>query len=379
MLLFGTDWDSTVQAILFALFAGLTAIVTTVIGPMYDNLFVPMMQPGALYPPVVGAGASDGFLSRAVQFSGYTIANVVDPAVALVALGVAVLFLVRSVVGRWGAHLDGLLPRLVVSVIVANFTLPIVGAILGLAGGLYPVLAGWDGGAWTRWVDLAGFGQLQFSWDNGALAFILSFVEFLIVFGLLLAIGVRDALLAVLIVLLPLFTLLWPIRPVAALARRAWMLFVEVAFLPCIVVVPLELAVSSPSPVLLVGYLGTALASPYLLSLAGTHLVAFGLPGSGGAVSAGSQRGLSAGSSSTASLVGPGARAAATSMGSSEAGGRAAAGVARAVGGASFPAAAPLAAAEVLGQTAAHLLRHLPAGVRSSEHPWPAIRDRGAR
>ncbi len=375
MLVPGLDWPSLLQTILFGLFAAFTAIVTAVIGPTYDNLFVPMMQPGALYPPLVGAGAPGSFLSGAVQFSGYALANVVDPAVALVALGVAVLLLVRSMVGRWAYRLDGLLPRLVASVIVANFTLPIVGGVLGFAAALYPVLAGWDGGAWTHWVNLAGFGQFQFSWDNGALSFVLAFVEFLIVFGLLLALGIRDALLAVLIVLLPLFTLLWPLRPVAALARRAWLLFFEVAFLPCVIVVPLELAVGSPSPVLLVGYLGVALASPYLLSLAGTHLVAFGLPGSGGAVNVGSQRGFSAGSSSAASVVGPGARAAA----SSGSAGRAVAGAAGVAGSASLPAAAPLAAAELLGHTALHLLRHLPTGGASEGRSWPPIRGRGSR
>jgi hypothetical protein len=374
MALPGTDWPTLIQVILFALFAAFTALVTAVIGPTYDNLFVPMMRTSALYPPLVGSGGSGGFLAGAVQFSTYTLVNVVDPLVALVALGVAVLFLVRSVVSRWADRLDGLLPRLVASVIVANFTIPIVGGVLGLAGALYPVLAGWDGGAWTHWVNLAGYGQLQFSWDNGALAFVLSFVEFLIVFGLLLAIGIRDALLGVLIVLLPLFTLLWPLRPVAALARRAWLLFFEVTFLPCVVVVPLELAVGASSPVMLVGYLGVALAAPYLLSLAGTHLVAFGLPGSGGAVNAGSQRGFSAGSSTASSVVGPSARAAA----SSGAAGRATAAAAGAAGTASFPAAAPLAAAEVVGHTALHLLRHVQSST-AEQHPWKPVRGPGAR
>jgi hypothetical protein len=375
MLVPGTDWPTLIQSILFGLFAAVTAIVSAIIGPTYDNLFVPMMRPAALFPPLTGPGSSGSFLGGAAQFSEFTLANVVDPAVALVALAVAVLFLLRSVVPRWADRLSGLLPRLVISVLVANFTLPIAEGVLGLAGALYPVLAGWDGGAWGQWVNLAGYGQLRFSWDNGALTFVLSFVEFLLVFGLLLAIGVRDALLSVLLVLLPLFTLLWPIPPVAALARRAWLLFFEVAFLPCVLVVPLELAVGTTSPVLLVGFLGVALASPFLLSLAGTHLVAFGLPGSGGAFSAGAQRGMSAGASSTSSLVGPGARAAA----SSGAGGRAAASAASVAGSASFPAAAPLAAAELVGHAALHLFRHLPARGASPGPSWAPIRGRGER
>ncbi len=376
MFVSGIDWPTVIRAILFALFGALTAIVSAIIGPTYDNLFVPMMQAGSLYPSLTSGSAGSGdFLSLSVHFSAYVLVTIVDPAIALVALGVAFLFLLRSAVARWAERLDGLLPRLVASVIVANFTLPIVGGVLGIAGSVYPVLAGWQGGAWSHWVDLAGFGQVSFSWDNGALSFLLSIVEFFLVFGLILAIGVRDALLAVLIVLLPIFTLSWPLRPVAALARRAWLLFFEVAFLPCVVVVPLQLAVGTSSPVLLVGYLGVALAAPYLLSLAGTHLVAFGMPGSGGTISGGAQRGFSATSSSASSVAGPTARAAANNG----AAGRAAAGAAQAAGSAAAPVAAPLVAAELLGHAALHLLRHLPSQGGEGSAGWAPIRGRGSR
>ncbi len=372
----GIDWSTSIRAILFALFGALTGIVSAIIGPTYDNLFVPMMHGAALYPSLThGSAGSGDYLALSGRFSAYVLVTLVDPAIALVALGVALLFLVRSVVTRWSERLDGLLPRLVASVIVANFTLPIVGAVLGVAGSIYPVLAGWNGGAWAHWVDLAGFAQVRFSWDNGAVSFVLSIVEFLLVFGLILAVGVRDALLAVLIVLLPLFTLLWPLRPISGLARRAWLLFFEVTFLPCVMVVPLQLAVNTSSPVLLVGYLGVALASPYLLSLAGTHLVAFGMPGSGGTVAGGTQRGLSASSSSAASVAGPSSRAAAGSGAS----GRAAAGATQVAGSASVPAAAPLVAAELLGHTAHHLLSHLPSGSGEATPGWAPIRGRGSR
>jgi hypothetical protein len=379
----GLDLGSLLQALLFLLFAGLTAIVTAITGPTYDNLLVPELHPAALYPALIGSTSDpSNYLAAATDFSTYTLANIVDPAIALVAVGVALLYFSRVFVDRWATALDGLLPRLVIAVVAANFTVPIAGAILDLGGGLYPVLAGWDGGAWQHWVNLAGFGQVQFSWDNGALAFVLSLVEFLLVFGLVLAIGVRDALLAVLLVLLPIFTLLWPFRPLSALARRAWLLFVELVFLPCVLVIPLELAVGSPSPVLLVGYLGCALASPSLLSMAGTHLTALGFPASGGAIGSGTQRGLSmapAGVTNYAGPVGASAR-------SSGAAGQALAGTARAAGSAAAPAAAPLAAAQLVGHGAAHLVRHLreaaqpghAAGAAKGPGRWPPVREGGA-
>src|SRR5208283_4360074 len=263
------DLGDLVRTLLFLLFAGLTAIITAVIGPTYDNLLVPELQPSALFPPLLGSGSGGvNYLSTGARFSGYVLTNVVDPAVTLVALGVAVLYLSRSVVSRWADALDGLLPRL----------------IIGVVGGLYPIISGWDGGAWQHWVNLAGWGQVPFSWDNGALAFVLSLVEFAAVFVLVLAVGIRDAVLAVLLVLLPIFTLLWPLHPLSPLARRGWLLFGELAFLPCVLVVPLELAVGSPNPVMLVAYLAVAVASPFFLSLAGTSLVSFGFGGASGVV-----------------------------------------------------------------------------------------------
>jgi hypothetical protein len=369
VLALGIDWSAVLHAILFGLFSLLTAVAAAITGPTYDNLLVPMLQPSALYPPLPpsGGGSSD-FLSAAYRFSGFTLVTVVDPAVALVGAGVALLFLARSVVARWAQPLAGLLPRLVLAVIVSNFTLPIAGGVLGLSGALYPVFADWNGAAWEHWVNLGGYGEIAYSWDNGALALVLSIVEFFAVLALVLAVGV-------LLVLLPVFTLLWPLRPLSSIPRRAWLLFLELAFLPCVLVIPLQLAVGSPNPVLLVGFLGVAVASPYLLSVAGTHLVAFGFPGSGGTLSAGVSRGLATTSSGTSALVGPSANAAA-GAGSA---GRAVAGAARALGTASFPAAAPLAAGTVVGHAGLHLLRHLPRGNFDPVGPWPPMRGGGGR
>jgi hypothetical protein len=375
--MWGLDLGSLIQAILFALFAGLTAIVSAVVGPTYDHLLVPELSPAALYPALgmAGAGPND-YLSAAAQFSTFTLANIVDPAIALVAVGVALLYLSKTLVARWAATLDGLLPRLILSVVAANFTLPIAAAILGVAGSMYPVLAGWDGGAWEHWVNLAGYGQVRFSWDNGALAFVLSLVEFVLVFALILAVGLRDALLAVLLVLLPVFTLVWPFRPLSPLARRAWFLFGELAFLPCVLIVPLELAVGSPSAVLLVGFLGCAVASPYLLSVAGTHLTAFGFPSSSSLVGATSQRGLGSAPGAATSYAGPAVQASRNSG----ALGQAAVGATRAAGAASAPLAVPLAAGQLVGHAALHLVRHLPGSRPSSTGPgkWPPVRTGGS-
>ena len=371
------DVSDLIRAILFAIFGDLTAILTAIIGPTYDNILVPELQTGALFPSLLGSGAGGAnYLATAARFSGFLLANVVDPAVALVALGVAVLYLSRSVVARWADGLDALLPRLVLGVVGANFTVPIAGAILSLAGGLYPVVSGWDDGTWQHWVNLAGWGQITFSWDNGALAFVLSLVEFATVFTLLIAVGIRDATLAVLLVLLPIFTLVWPLRPLSPLARRGWLLFAELAFLPCVLVVPLELAVGSPNPVMLVSYLAVAVASPFFLSLAGTSLVAFGFGGASSVVHSSAQRGLAVAPSAATSSLGPlanGARSSGTA-------GRAFAGATRVAGSAAAPAAAPLAFGELLGHGASHLIAHLrPSSETTGPESQSPLRTGGSR
>jgi len=348
------DWSSLVRQILFYLFGAFTAIVAAVVGPTYDQILVPELSPGALFPSLFAAHpTATNFLAPAARFSTYLVTGVVDPAVALVALGVAVLYWARALSDRYRVQFDGLLPRLVLAVVAANFTVPIGAAILSVAGATYPVFAGWDGGAWQHWVNLAGWGEASFSEQNGALAFVLSLVEFTLVLALALAVGARDALLAVLLVLLPVFSLLWPFRPLSPLARRGWLLFLELAFAPCVLVVPLELAVHSPSAVMLVAYLGVALASPFLLSVAGTNLVGLGFPSAGNVVHQAGQRAVATAPSAPAALAAP------IGAGSAGALGRSAGAGVRGVGAASAPMAPPIAVAQLLGHGGAHLARHI--------------------
>ncbi len=350
-----TDLGSAgLQAILFALFSALTGILSALIGPTYDNLLVPELASENLYPGLTATGGGS-FLSTAASFSAYLVVDLVDPALGVVGLAIGLAYLGRSFLGRWGASPEPLLARLVLAVVVANFSLPIAGALLDLAAATYPVIAGFDGGAWQHWVALAGFGEFAFSWDNGALAFVVTFAIFSIVMLLAAAVALRNAMLAVLVVLLPVFTLLWPIPTLAPLARRAWLLFGELAFLPCVLVIPLELAVGSSSILLLLGYLTVALASPSLVSLAGAQLNASGFPSVGGGIANGFQRGLAVASSSTSNWIRP----LGTLGRSSGAAAPIAASAGRALGGTAFPAALPLLAADFLGRGTAHLVRHL--------------------
>ncbi|HXQ94959.1 MAG TPA: hypothetical protein VN864_07345 [Thermoplasmata archaeon] len=352
----GASLSDAVQALLFALFASLTGILWAVTLPTYDDLLVPELAPASAYPPLLGpgSGGSSSFLTLAAQFSDYLVANVVDPAVVLVVLAVGAVYLARAVTSPTRTRLESLLPRLVVSVVLANVTVPVAAAILDVAGSVYPVVAGFDGGAWQSWTNLTGIGGLKFSWDNGLLAFVLSFTLFSLVLLLAIAVAARDAMLAVLLVLLPAFSLVWPIPALAPLARRSWLLFGELAFLPVAVVIPLELAVGAPSALLLVAYLAIALGAPSLLNVAGVQLGRIGFPSAGGALTGGVERGLSSASAGLASIGRPLASAA---RGTSKV--RPAAGGVVAAVRAPLPFAAPLLAAEGIGRGAEALFGHL--------------------
>ncbi|MGI0054532.1 MAG: hypothetical protein ACREB9_01075 [Thermoplasmata archaeon] len=351
------DLGSILQLILFGAFGIVTAALTLGLAPTYNNLVVPELAPAQLYPPLSDPGSgAPTYLAQAAHFSNYLLVNIVDPAVALVAVGLGLIFLSRAVWTHSGLWTEGLFARFVIAIVLANFAVPLAGGILDLGAATYPTVAGWDGGAWQSWTNLAGTGEFAFSSQNGALTFVLAFVQFSIVILLAIVIGLRDATLAMLLVLLPIFTLVWPIRPLSVLARRGWLLFVELAFLPCILVIPLELAVGSPSVILLVAYLTLALASPYFLSISGTHLTQIGFPSAGSALSGGVERGMAAGARTVSSGLGG---LATPAGGGGGAIGGAIAGGARAVGSSSLAGAGPLAVADAIGRGTGHLARHI--------------------
>ncbi|HUI38228.1 MAG TPA: hypothetical protein VLY85_01200 [Thermoplasmata archaeon] len=352
-----------IQAILFAIFSSVTFILQTITGPTYEGLVVPELSPGSLFPPLPGGGSS--FLSEATRFSEFLVVDLVDPAIVVVALAIGLLYLARSFLGRETARLEGTIPRLIVYIVLSNVSVPVAGALLGLAGAIYPSIAGFDGGAWQTWSNLSGPGALYFSWDNGALAFVVSIALFSLVLLLAAAIALRDALLGVLLVLLPVLTLVGAVPTLRPLTRRAWLLFGEAAFLPCVLVIPLELAVGSPSVLFLLAYLTIALGSPALISVAGTHLSQLGAPTASGVVSGGIQRGLGLASLSAGAAAQPAAEARRAK------GSAVAVGAVKASSRGPLPLSVPLAAGDLVGRGAGHLLRHL----KRSKEPETELDD----
>ncbi|MCI4366380.1 MAG: hypothetical protein L3K08_01365 [Thermoplasmata archaeon] len=361
-----------VQAILFSIFATLTVLLNAILGPTYEGLLVPELSPSSLYPPL-SVGGSGGFLDGASGLSIFVVVNLVDPAIPLVAIGIGIIYLARSALPGLAQRAHALLPRLLFAVVLANFSLPVASAILGLAGAGYPVLSGYDDGAWQHWNALAGTGFLKFSWDNGVLAFVLTFVLFSLVLLLAMAVALRDAMLAVLVVLLPLFTLVYPIPSLSGLARRGWILFGQLAFLPWVVIIPLELAVGSGSALLLVGYLTVALSAPGLLAIAGSQLTHLGFPPAGTSLSAGVQRGMASASSTVGAAMptvgGRSIPSAASAVGTA----------ARSATAAPFPATLPLFAGGLAGHATTRLFRHIPGIQELTGAPgrFPAVHPRG--
>lgn len=291
------DYGTVVRAILFALFAALAAALTAVIGPTYDGLLVPQLAPSVAY----AAWSGGNVFATGVNFSNTLLVELVDPAAVLVIAVVGILYLVRAVMPS--PKLAHLAPRLIIGVLVANFVLPITSALWQVSAAIYPVFYGLGGGAWQSYGNLVGPGALSFSWDNGAVAFVVSLVLFSMVLMLAFLVAFRTALLAVLLVLLPPLTLLWAIPAAAPIARKAWTLFVEMTFLPGLLIVPLALAVGAPSILLTLGFFSVALAMPQILSAAGHSASQMGLPSAGNIVAGGLADGARTGSQNASGFL----------------------------------------------------------------------------
>lgn len=272
------DWAAVVQAVLFALFAALNVLINTVIGPFYNNVFVPEMDPQALYPSYMAASHSSNIFSAGAAMSDYVVVNLVDPVAVLVIVVVGVLYLLRASLPGKSQVWTGLAPRLVLGVLLSNIVLPLSWLLWSLAALVYGPLFSYGGGAWQDYGNLVPIGGISFSWDNGVITFIVSLVLLSLVLALAFLIAFRDALIAVLLVLLPPLTLMWPIPPLSGFARRAWRLFGEMAFLPSLVVIPLELAVGSPSVLMVGGLLAVAVGMPMLITQVGASLSSSGFP-----------------------------------------------------------------------------------------------------
>ena len=270
-----------IKALLFGLFGGLSAVVSLVVGPTYGGLFVPEMAPQAVF----ASWSSPGLFAQAQAFSGYLLVNLVDPLAVLVIVGVGLLYLLRAALPSLAQRWPDLAPRLVLGVLLANLAVPLAGLIFTFGSAVYPVFYNYGGGAWQNYYNLVGPAGLNIAWDNGLLALIGEITLLLLTLMLTYLVALRDALVGVLVVLLPLFTLLWPWPFAASLARRAWRLFVEMVFLPCFLIVPLALAVGSQSVVLVLALFGVALGMPALLASAGSGLAgALGAPAPSGLV-----------------------------------------------------------------------------------------------
>jgi hypothetical protein len=321
-------------------------------------LVVPELSGPALFPSIAHPGAGTGFLSTAVDFSAFLVSNVVDPAIVLVLIGLAGLYLLRSFSARAGTRLEPLLPRLVIALLGANFALPLAAAALDIGGATFHLVSSFDAGAWRHWTNLVPAGGIEFSWDNGVLAFVVTFAVFAMVLALATVVALRDAMIAVLLVLLPIFTLLWALPPLAPLARRGWALLVELVFLPSVMLVPLELAVGAPSVLLLLAYLCIAVGSPYLISISRTQLGGMGFPSAGGAITGGLQRGLT-----VATLTAQGGANAVTpsvtSTGRAAQIGSVVRGFANQLGRAPLPAGVALGAGHLVTRGSRELLQHV--------------------
>src|SRR5579875_3547477 len=185
------DIGVVVQAVIFALLGTLTAIASTTVSFVYDDLFVPTMSPGQLYPPYVGPGAPSSVFSHGADMSQFLLVNLVDPIATLVIFGIGVLYLLRSALPAMGRAWTDLGPRLLFGILLANCVLPLTSALWDLSAAVYPLVSNYDHGAWSHYTNLVGPGAISFAWDNGLVTFLVTLTLFTLIFLLVLIVAVR--------------------------------------------------------------------------------------------------------------------------------------------------------------------------------------------
>lgn len=268
---------NTVLTLLFAIFnifAWVTAQQT------YDNLFIPEMKPYNLFPSLLN-GNQKNLFSASASLSNYILINIIDPILIILLLIIGFIYLGKVFLPSWNEKFRELIPRFVIATVVANFTVYISGIILEFGLATYIVLYGYGDKNWQHFGKL--YPLFVTPWGNNSLLeFILKVVVIFTIVTLSMVIAIRTSLIAVLIVLLPIGSIMWIFPQTRQYAKKIWVIFIEMVFLPFFVLIPLILATSINDTdtygfLLTTGMLLIAAGMPYFISNYGGSIAHMGM------------------------------------------------------------------------------------------------------
>lgn len=331
--------ESVAFGILNAIIFFIVYIFSHIAQSVYDYFIRNSFNPSFLFPGIGVGGISNtgvvqpvGFTTAwfnpTVYFPGEGIVpgiyKVNEDILGFIAIPMIFFMIVIQVFAVFFDILEGKLPvwrewfaKITVAVVLAVLSYWIAGAVLLM--GYLPFYAVWTGfhfsfvyvqshqsWMWSSGVVLLPQGISQFvgSGPQGVVQLIFLSVEVMVIFLLWFMVVLRNAIVLFLVAVLPIASMLLATNWTASIGKKLWRLFVELAFLPFFIALPLWIFSTLmwaygawPQGTLGaymadMGFLIFALGMPYLFLEGIGMLQGMGFPSAGQAVSLGTQTGM---------------------------------------------------------------------------------------
>ena len=287
-----------------------------------DNLYPPLLRNGMPISEVVLGHGAKSLLYGAIWIQQHVVLRyIVNGLFLFFVLLVGIAYLYYDLFEQYlNTRLKTLLPRIVFGIILAYSSIWIIEALMVLGKATYVLF--WNLPApFNNWQNPAfitsisphvrvpgDFMGLLNAIANGYLGFIWVFVIVMEVLSTLILIAVRDFLLALLLVVLPIASLLLIHPWTQRIGSRLWWLAVDLVFLPIIMIIPLALlGLVHNSISFTIAGLAITIGSIYLIAQEPFVLTGAGFTRAGSMLSVGLAGGQLGGSMITAQRVMPSA------------------------------------------------------------------------
>lgn len=251
--------------------------------------FLYLMRPENLFPNILNLPdyprdnpkGMVGMMSAGVYLSYVIMQKIVYGLIVLVLYFVGIIYLYPDMFEQYTGWIKGMLPRIILSLILAFGSLYAIQFLMILGRSAYEVLYYQSPGALSTWQNPEFFRKIYGDLSLGStkagplylpytqeqfIGYLWSLLSMILTSLLLILLAVRDILLAILTVLLPLASILLLTPMTSQIGRRLWWLAISLIFLPFVMILPLMLIgpVANHVSFVVAGFL-IAIGSLYLL------------------------------------------------------------------------------------------------------------------
>ena len=321
--IFGTEsiiwWAMAMATTAFILI--FVFILNTYLATLSWDGFLYLMRPENLFPDLLNLPPYDqsnpaptgltGMMSGAVYLNGIIMKYIVNGLVVIMFYLVGMIYLYSDLFEQFLGRLKSIVPRAILSLILAYGSLYVIQALIIMGKYAYLVLYNVNVGQLGAWhssdfITAGGYLGNHFSGpDNNQILgwveslfvkYIWSYLGLSFALMLLMTVTVRDVLFAVLIVLAPIAGMLLLTPWTQQIGSRIWWLLIDLIFLPFVMIIPLMLTgpVNNHVSFVIAG-LVVSMGSIYLLSKEPFMLRGIGFGEAGGHLSQGVNMGIGSG------------------------------------------------------------------------------------